>query len=76
MAGHPAACVQVEHAAERRRVKLRHLRHDGGGTGSFAAVVDGRQVDMAMSSYRASVDSTAFELPSGAGVPALRLGAT
>jgi hypothetical protein len=40
-------------------------------------VVDGRQVDMAMSSYRASVDSTAFELRSGAGVPAaLRLGAT
>ncbi|MGK5517898.1 hypothetical protein ACSNN9_00915 [Micromonospora sp. URMC 107] len=64
LAGHHATCVDVEQSAG----DFTACVTTEGALGSFTGQVDGRQVELALSRYRETVDGTAFDLPPGAGV--------
>jgi hypothetical protein len=76
VAGRHATCVRVEQVSDAAASSFDACVTTEGVLGSFAGVVDGRPVDIALSRYRVAVDSTAFELPSGAGVVDRRADAT
>ncbi|MEU4772290.1 hypothetical protein [Micromonospora sp. NPDC023644] len=64
LAGHHATCVDVEQSAG----DFTACVTTEGALGSFTGQVDGRQVELALSRYRETVDGTAFDLPPDAGV--------
>ena len=64
LAGHHATCVDVDQSAG----DFTACVTTEGVLGSFTGKVDGRQVELALSRYRDTVDATAFDLPPGAGV--------
>lgn len=68
IAGRHASCVKVKQVANAAASTFDACITTEGVLGSFAGVVDGSPVEIAMSRYRDSVDSAAFDLPSGAGV--------
>ena len=66
--GRHATCVAVDGLANADAPDFDACVTNDGVLGSFRGVLDGHQVDIAMSRYRNQVDSSAFDLPSGAGV--------
>ncbi|MEH0970804.1 hypothetical protein V6U77_06655 [Micromonospora sp. CPCC 205546] len=64
LAGHHATCVDVEQSAG----DFTACVTTEGVLGSFTGQVDGRQVELALSRYRETVDGTVFDLPPDAGV--------
>ncbi|MEU9505003.1 hypothetical protein AB0D32_01820 [Micromonospora sp. NPDC048170] len=59
LAGHHATCVDVDQSAG----DFTACVTTEGALGSFTGKVDGRQVELALSRYRETVDPTAFDLP-------------
>jgi hypothetical protein len=68
IAGRHATCVQVRQVKNAAASSFDACITTEGVLGSFAGVVDGQRVDIAISRYRDSVDATAFDLPDGARV--------
>ena len=66
IAGRHATCVQVKQVSNAPAADFDACITTDGVLGSFTGVVDGSPIEIAMSRYRDSVDSDAFELPSGA----------
>ena len=66
IAGRHATCVQVKQVSNAASANFDACITTDGVLGSFTGVVDGSQIEIAMSRYRDSVDSDAFELPPGA----------
>ncbi|MER7330209.1 MULTISPECIES: hypothetical protein [unclassified Micromonospora] len=64
LAGRHATCVDVEQSSG----DFTACVTTEGALGSFTGQVDGRPVELALNRYRETVDGTAFDLPSGAGV--------
>ncbi|MCX4386657.1 hypothetical protein OG777_06910 [Micromonospora peucetia] len=64
LAGHHATCIEVDRSAG----DFTACVTTEGALGSFTGKVDGSQVELALSRYRATVDGTAFDLPPHAGV--------
>ncbi|MGN9774268.1 hypothetical protein ACTMS0_00590 [Micromonospora sp. H33] len=64
LAGRHATCVEVRQTAD----DFSACVTTEGALASFTGQVDGKPVDLALTRYREAVDSTAFELPPGAGV--------
>ncbi|MER7458321.1 hypothetical protein [Micromonospora sp. NPDC126480] len=64
LAGRHASCVEVRGSAN----DFSACVTTEGALGSFTGQVDGAPVDLALTRYRETVDSTAFDLPPGAGV--------
>lgn len=74
IAGRHATCVRVDQLADAATSAFDACITTEGVLGSFTGVVDGSDFELAMSRYRDAVDSTAFELPPGAGVVDRRTG--
>lgn len=68
IAGRHATCVRVKEVADAAASSFDACITTEGLLGSFTGVVDGTPVDIALSRFRDSVDGSAFDLPSGAGV--------
>ncbi|WP_431904203.1 hypothetical protein [Micromonospora carbonacea] len=64
LAGHHAACVQVERSAG----DFTACMTTEGVLGSFTGEVDGTPMELALDRYTDTVDGASFELPAGAGV--------
>ncbi|MEU4639056.1 hypothetical protein [Micromonospora sp. NPDC023814] len=64
LAGRHATCVDVERSSG----DFVACVTTEGALGSFTGQVDGKPVELALHRYRETVDATAFDLPSGAGV--------
>ncbi|MFG3697402.1 hypothetical protein ACGF5C_05695 [Micromonospora sp. NPDC047620] len=64
LAGRHATCVDVERSSG----DFVACVTTEGALGSFTGKVDGKPVELALHRYRETVDATAFDLPSGAGV--------
>jgi hypothetical protein len=75
IAGRHASCVKVKQVANAAASTFDACVTTEGVLGSFAGVVDGSPVEIAMSRYRDSVDRAVFDLPAGAGVIDRRPGA-
>ena len=68
VAGRHATCVHVTQLENAAASTFDACITSEGALGSFAGSVDGADLDVAMSRYRDAVESTAFDLPPGAGV--------
>nr|MDT0657933.1 hypothetical protein [Micromonospora sp. DSM 115978] len=68
VAGRHATCVDVSQVTNAPAASFQTCVTTEGVLGSFTGVVDGREVDLAMSRFRSEVESTAFDLPADAGV--------
>lgn len=66
IAGRPATCVKVRGLPDARASSFDACITTEGVLGSFTGVVDGGEVDIAMTRYRDSVDPATFTLPAGA----------
>jgi hypothetical protein len=75
VAGRHATCVHVSKVPDAPVSSFDACVTNEGALGSFRGLLDDHQVDVAMSRYRAEVDSNAFDLPAGAGVVDRRTGA-
>lgn len=63
IAGRHATCVQVDRVKNAAAAKFDACITNEGVLGSFVGMVNGTNVDIAMSRYRDSVDADAFDLP-------------
>jgi hypothetical protein len=68
VAGRHATCLAVSQVTNAPAASFQTCVTTEGVLGSFTGVVDGRQVDIALSRFRPEAESTAFDLPAGAGV--------
>lgn len=68
VAGRHATCVRVRQVTNAAAANFDTCITTEGVLGSFAGTVDGTEVDIALSRYRDTVESVAFDLPAGAGV--------
>jgi hypothetical protein len=68
VAGRHATCVRVRELSDAPASAFEACITSEGALGSFTGAVDGVDVDLALSRYRDAVESTAFDLPAGAGV--------
>ncbi|SDY74019.1 hypothetical protein SAMN05444365_103310 [Micromonospora pattaloongensis] len=75
IAGRHATCVQVQQVKNAAASSFDACITTDGVLGSFAGVVGGKHVDIAMSRYRESVDAAAFEPPGDARIVDRRAGA-
>lgn len=66
IAGRHATCVQVSQVQGAAASRFDACVTTEGALGSFAGVVDGQAVEIAISRYSDTADETAFELPEGA----------
>ncbi|MFY1636034.1 hypothetical protein ACN27F_22615 [Solwaraspora sp. WMMB335] len=66
VAGRHATCVQISQVQNAAASRFDACITTEGALGSFAGVVDGQAVEIAISRYRDTADATAFELPDGA----------
>lgn len=75
VAGRHATCVQVERVQNAAASKFDACITTEGVLGSFAGVVNGSAVDIALTRYRDAVDADDFAVPAGATVVDQRAGA-
>ena len=75
VAGRHATCVTVEGVDNAESSRFDACVTNEGVLGSFRGLLDGQQVDVALSRYRTQVDGGAFDLPRGVGVVDRRSGA-
>jgi hypothetical protein len=68
VAGRHATCVRVSQVTNASASNFQTCITTEGVIGSFSGVVDGIEVDTAMSSYRDAVESSVFDLPADADV--------
>jgi hypothetical protein len=75
IAGRPATCVKVRGVRDSPTSAFDACITTEGVLGSFSGVVDGSEVDIAMTRYRDTVDPAAFALPADAKIIDKRAGA-
>jgi hypothetical protein len=68
VAGRHATCVRVEQVDNAAGADFDACITTDGVLGSFSGTIDGSRVEIALTRYRDTVDSAAFDLPDGAGV--------
>ncbi|MFC6019481.1 hypothetical protein ACFP2T_25140 [Plantactinospora solaniradicis] len=68
VAGRHATCVEVEQLSDAPTARFDACIISEGALGSFTGVLDGKELDVALSRYRDVVEGSAFDLPPGAGV--------
>ncbi|MEQ4305953.1 hypothetical protein ABNF97_31980 [Plantactinospora sp. B6F1] len=68
VAGRHATCVEVGQLSDAPATGFDACITDEGALGSFTGTVDDTDVEVALSRYREAVESSAFDLPAGAGV--------
>jgi len=68
VAGRHASCVQVKGVTNAAASSFDACITTEGVLGSFTGVIDGSPVDIVLTGYRETVEKTAFDVPSGAGV--------
>ncbi|MGI5212137.1 hypothetical protein [Plantactinospora sp. CA-290183] len=68
VAGRHASCVRVDGLSNAAASTFDACITGEGALGSFTGSVDGTDLDVALSNYRDAVESSAFDLPPGAGV--------
>ncbi len=68
VAGRHATCVRVRQLSNAPASTFEVCITTEGALGSFTGVVGGLNLDIALIRYRDAVESTAFDLPPGAGV--------
>ncbi|MDW5323272.1 hypothetical protein [Plantactinospora sp. KLBMP9567] len=75
VAGRHATCVEVDQLSDAPAAGFDACITSEGALGSFTGTVDGTELEVALSRYRDAVESSAFELPAGAGLIDRRTGA-
>jgi hypothetical protein len=76
IAGRPATCLRVRGLREDAASAFDACITTDGVLGSFSGVVDGSEVDIALTRYRDQADPDAFALPTGAKIVDKRPGAS